>query len=177
MGHGVPSIEHGPSACSTPVDHAVDGRPLRFAEEQVNESNGLWTRCIASLREQVSDTTWQMWLSGVEPVSFDDGVMVLGVPNSVVRDRVESRFLPLIEDTLAVVSGADVEARLQVVDHPLPAPLEPDRPGRPVPTAPPATARREEPAPRIGQGRETAAVSLDPRFTFDTFVAASSNRL
>src|SRR5271165_4509273 len=136
MGHGVPSIEHGPSACSTPVDHAVDGRPLRFAEEQVNESNGLWTRCIASLREQVSDTTWQMWLSGVEPVSFHDGVIVLGVPNAVVRDRVESRFLPLIEDTLAVVSGEDVQARLQVVDPPLEPESPPPAPGPPAPPAP-----------------------------------------
>jgi len=145
----------------------------------VNETNGLWTRCTASLREQVSDTTWQMWLSNVEPVSFDDGVMVLGVPNAVVRDRVESRFLPLIEDTLAVVSGGDVEARLQVVDQPLPAPAPPE------PTRPPATSTPGPPAPapdapgpaRPGRSRETAAVSLDPRFTFETFVAASSNRL
>jgi chromosomal replication initiator protein len=159
----------------------VDGRPLRFAEEQVNETNGLWTRCTASLREQVSDTTWLMWLSNVEPVSFDDGVMVLGVPNAVVRDRVESRFLPLIEDTLAVVSGADVHARLQVVDHPLPAPSPPEPARAPDPVATPAPADRGAPddasPARAPRSRDTTAVSLDPRFTFETFVAASSNRL
>ncbi len=144
----------------------------------MNESNGLWTRCTASLREQVSDTTWQMWLSSVEPVSFDGGVLVLGVPNAVVRDRVESRFLPQIEDTLAVVSGEDVQARLQVVDRPTPAPHE-QAPGRPVvPAAPTTNGARSQPAPAQAPARrETGAVSLDPRFAFDTFVAASSNRL
>jgi len=143
----------------------------------VNESNGLWTRCIASLREQVSDTTWQMWLSGVEPVSFHDGVIVLGVPNAVVRDRVESRFLPLIEDTLAVVSGEDVQARLQVVDPPLAARAEDERPAA-TPAAAPANGAQGGPGPaKAVRSRETAAVSLDPRFIFDTFVAASSNRL
>ncbi len=143
----------------------------------MNETNGLWTRCTASLREQVSDTTWQMWLSSVEPVSFDDGVMVLGVPNAVVRDRVESRFLPLIEDTLAVVSGGDVEARLQVVDHPLPAPTPPEPRVAPVASTPGPAGPDTGGAGRPGRSRETAAVSLDPRFTFETFVAASSNRL
>src|SRR5271165_5458356 len=97
----------------------------RRTEEQVNEAQGLWTRCTASLREQVSEATWQMWLSGVEPVSITDtaheGVLVLGVPNSAVRDRVESRFVPLIEGTLASIAGQTVKVRLQVLHDVPPA--------------------------------------------------------
>ena len=55
----------------------------------MEETNELWTRCTASLREQVSDATWQMWLSNIEPVSFGDGVFALGVMNPVVRERVD----------------------------------------------------------------------------------------
>ena len=154
----------------------MDRRPPEALEDQVEETNGLWTRCTASLREQVSDATWQMWLSGLQPVSFTDGVMVLGVPNPVIRERVESRFLPLIEDTLANEAGSPVTARLTIVAAPGAARPEPeeraaddDRGGEVRTGTPRSGARRN--------GRETVAVSLDRRFTFDTFVAASSNRL
>jgi len=163
----------------------VDERPYDRAEEQVDETSGLWTRCAASLREQVSETTWQMWLSNIVPLSSGDGAMVLGVPNLVVRDRVDSRFLQLIEETLGVMAGEPVHVELSLLDRPAsdkgtradPVP-DPDRSSAGPPGHPPArsAANNGRPAAPTG-GRETAAVSLDLRFTFDTFVAASSNRL
>ena len=171
----------------------MDERLDEALEDQVDENNGLWTRCTASLREQVSDATWRMWLSGVEPVGFENDVMMLGVPNAVVRDRVETRFLPLIEDTLANEAGTAITARLTVVDRgarglPDPTVVEPgadtggglnDHDLRGFGTL--SAVARPEPAPEGAPTRriprDTVAVSLDPRFTFDTFVAASSNRL
>jgi chromosomal replication initiator protein len=118
-----------------------------------------------------------MWLSSVEPVAVTDtghdGVLVLGVPNSAVRDRVESRFVPLIEGTLASIAGQTVKVRLQVLNE-IPPAVPPSY--APVePTAVTGDGRRDEAG---GNGRrETVSVSLDPRFSFETFVAASSNRL
>ena len=136
----------------------------------MDRSSELWTLCTASLREQVSDTTWQMWLSSIEPVSMADGVAVLGVPNAVVRDRVESRFLGLIQDTLSGMAGNEVAVRLQVLERP------PDQISDTAVDTSIAEASPDAPQPP-GPPRESAAVSLDPRFTFETFVAASSNRL
>ena len=42
----------------------------------MNQAEELWDRCTGSLREQVSETTWQLWLSGIEPVDFANGVKV-----------------------------------------------------------------------------------------------------
>lgn len=158
----------------------------------MDESEALWNRCAAPLREQVSDTTWQMWLSGIKPVSYDGATLVLGVPNGVVRDRVQSRFLPLIEQTVAVAAGHAVGLEVQTfdlgpelaVDHGVVAALRlsgvPTSVSIAVPGAndaawpPPTTAKAGLNQERA---REGAAVSLDPRFTFDSFVAASSNRL
>jgi chromosomal replication initiator protein len=144
----------------------------------VERSNGLWTRCTASLHEQVSEATWQMWLSSVEPVAITDtghdGVLVLGVPSSAVRDRVESRFVPLIEGTLASIAGQTVKVRLQVLNE-VPPPVLPSYPAN-EPTAVTGDGRRGGTATTAGP-RETASVSLNSRFSFDTFVAASSNRL
>ena len=144
--------------------------------QAVTQAGDLWTRCTGSLRDQVSESTWQLWLSGIEPVAFTDGVFILSVPNGLIRERVESRYLPMIEDTLANEVGAPVRGRLEVQEV-APAATEPGPdeilglPPEPVaPTLP-------DPGAPARPGRESPAVQLDSKFTFETFVAASSNRL
>jgi chromosomal replication initiator protein len=144
------------------------------SDDAVNQAGELWNRCTGSLREQVSETTWQLWLSGIEPVDFVDGVFVLSVPNGLIRERVETRYLPMIEDTLANEVGGPVRGRLEVLER------EPDEPELEEFLGVPAPAPVERPVggcPSSRNGRETPAVQLDPKFVFETFVAASSNRL
>ena len=93
----------------------VEGEKGR-ADRAVTQAGDLWTKCSDSLRDQVSESTWQLWLSGIEPVSFDGGVFVLSVPNGLIRERVESRYLPMIEDTLANEVGEPVRGRLEVLE-------------------------------------------------------------
>ena len=143
----------------------------------MTQATELWTKCADSLREQVSESTWQAWLSGIAPVDFADGIFVLSVPNTVIRERVETRFLPMIEDTLAIEVGSPVRGRLEVVE-PDEVEFEDDELfGVPAPEPEPVRSRAEQGPPASGAGRESPAVPLDPRFVFETFVAASSNRL
>ena len=123
----------------------------------------------------MSESTWQLWLSGIEPVAFADGVFVLSVPNGLIRERVESRYLPMIEDTLANEVGAPVRGRLEVQEAAAPAPPE-TGPGE-VFGLPAEPRSQAEPVQNPRVGRESPAVQLDSKFTFETFVAASSNRL
>jgi chromosomal replication initiator protein len=143
-------------------------------DDAVNQAGELWNRCTGSLREQVSETTWQLWLSGIEPVDFANGVFVLSVPNGLIRERVETRYLPMIEDTLANEVGSPVRGRLEVQEQE-PNLLETeDFFGSPPPEP---IHRQAAVAQTNSNGRETPAVQLDPKFVFETFVAASSNRL
>ncbi len=141
----------------------------------MNQAGELWSRCTGSLREQVSETTWQLWLSGIEPVDFANGVFVLSVPNGLIRERVETRYLPMIEDTLANEVGSPVRGRLEVQEQ---EPNQPEEDRSFESSLPPEPVRR---APAVASnntnGRDTPAVQLDPKFVFETFVAASSNRL
>ena len=142
----------------------------------VTQAGDLWTRCTGSLRDQVSESTWQLWLSGIEPVAFSEGVFVLSVPNGLIRERVESRYLPMIEDTLANEVGTPVRGRLEVQEAAPPTPAT--GPGEILGLPPePTRGPLAEPAPAGRVGKESPAVQLDSKFTFETFVAASSNRL
>ena len=167
-------------------DRTEQGRAPRGEKgrsaQPVTQATELWTRCSKSLRDQVSESTWQLWLSWIEPVDFADGVFTVSVPNSLIRERVESRYLPMIEDTLANEVGDLVRGRL-VIHEPDPAAKS-----GPAETLGSPSSQRDldvamdlapdvpEP-PGTGRGRESLAVQLDSKFTFETFVAASSNRL
>jgi len=153
----------------------------------VNETEGLWISCSAALREQVSDAIWQAYLSGITPLSVSEGEILLGVPNTLIRDRVESRFLGLIQDTLTGTVGRDLVVRLEVL-APVHEPAEEilatagaaaGRAGSAMGADRPLSARGESgrgpgsPTPRPDH---LGSPVLDPRYTFDTFVIASSNR-
>ena len=138
----------------------------------MNDTEDLWISCADALREQVSDAIWQAYLSGITPLSIKEQEIVLGVPNKLIRDRVESRFLALIQDTVTGTLGRDLVVHLEVV-----APDE-ER-DRAVAAADPIDdVRRTARVPaRAAPGTDAAPpLLLDPRYTFDTFVIASSNR-
>ncbi len=138
----------------------------------MNDTEDLWTSCADALREQVSDAIWQAYLSGITPVSIADDEIVLGVPNKLIRDRVESRFLGLIQDTVTGTLGRDLIVHLEVVapseqHDAVAASLAQVDDDRPAPAAPARVTGVSDPA---------ASQLLDPRYTFETFVIASSNR-
>ena len=81
----------------------------------MKDTDDLWKSCSEALREQVSDASWQAYLSGITPLSIKDSEIVLGVPNTLIRDRVESRFLGLIQATVTGTVGRNLVVQLEVV--------------------------------------------------------------
>ena len=138
----------------------------------MNDTEDLWISCADALREQVSDAIWQAYLSGITPVSIKEHEIILGVPNKLIRDRVESRFLGLIQDTVTGTLGRDLVVHLEVV-----APDE-ERARAVAATDLIDDARPASTGPARPSGGSDLSPSpvLDPRYTFETFVIASSNR-
>ena len=74
----------------------------------------LWTACAASLRAQVSDAAWRTWFEDARAVSVDDSRLVLAVPSSLVKERIQTRYLPLVRDALEDTTGASYDVILEV---------------------------------------------------------------
>ena len=142
----------------------------------MEEIDEIWGRCLLALRESVSDAVWQMWLSKVTAVEISEDNLVLGVPNSVVRARINDRFLGLIRDAVTAEAGHPLEVSLVIIDdHDLDLDLlDPELGELHLVASPPPPATE---ATQPGTSRASGTVRLDPKFTFDSFVAAPSNRL
>jgi len=129
-----------------------------------------------------------MWLRPIELLSFDGAILRLRAPNSYVRLWFESNFLSTLLKEIHEL-GHDIRVEFDADapdDRPLQLPIELEAPGVPPhrPTSPAhATAPVHVPAvasaPIIDRDAIAApeAASLNPRYTFDTFVAGPSNQL
>ena len=150
----------------------------------MNESDGLWTQCATALRTKVPEATWQLLFSGIVPLALDQQTLVLGVPDRLVREGVETRFLPLIEETLATEADQPLRVHLRVLEAGTVASAPTIAPTATAdePSDPPRRTNRSTTPPLrsvspTDEPRRPSAGALDSRFTFETFVTASSNRL
>lgn len=168
-------------AFSTGVDVAVDATGAGEAFGLVDEAQQLWTRCADMLRAQVSEAVWLTTFHGAEAVKLHDHTLVLSVPSSVVKDRIEVRYLTLVRSALADAGASELELDIEVHtedgEHPAPESAI-DVTGRtPVNGGSPATetvapTNGSPPAAREREPRE----GVNPRYTFEAFVIGTSNR-
>lgn len=147
---------------------------------QVNDGNELWAAVADALREQFSEAVWFSTFTDVRPVKLDGRELTVTVPSNQVRDRILTRFLPLVNDALEQVRGPDHRLVLLVephhavdVDHG-PSPdgggwrgrgSDPRDSGMPT-LAPPGDFG----TPPINEA------GLNPRYMFETFVKGTSNQ-
>jgi chromosomal replication initiator protein len=152
------------------VDQAVDTVDEREALLQVGEAEELWNACTSSLRGQLPDAVWTTCFQPTTVVELTDDVLVVAVPSTLVKERIETRYMPQVHAVLSSLGQPEVDLVLQVRPDaaaelfPGVGPVEDDT----VPVLPSAVNDR-----RAGdEGR----VSLNPRYTFENFVTGASNR-
>ncbi|MEO7732597.1 MAG: chromosomal replication initiator protein DnaA [Kofleriaceae bacterium] len=134
----------------------------------------LWDEAVGRLRSRVSPQNYDMWLRPIELLSFDGAILKLRAPNSYVRLWFESNFLSTLLKEIQEL-GHDVRVEFDA-DAPDERPVLPDLPIHAVPADPPAVL----PRPVVVDHEAIAApeaASLNPRYTFETFVAGPSNQL
>jgi chromosomal replication initiator protein len=154
------------------VDCFVDGVEPGKAWVQVTDGERLWKVCAEALRAQVADAIWRTWFEGISVVALDDDTVVLGVPNTVVRERIQGRYLSLVQDAVTDAAGKALRIELELrSSEPEPEP-HPEPQVRDVAPVRPAANRVS-----VGlQALEADDAPINVRFTFDAFVIGDSNR-
>lgn len=146
----------------------------------VDRTHELWTACADMLRTQVSEAVWLTTFNGAEPLALDDHHLVLGVPSSVVKDRIEGRYLTLVKSALADAGAPDIDLRIEVrtsagergsVDES--ADIHSSIPTNGSTSTGTATAGGST---TTGSPRTREAEGVNPRYTFEAFVIGTSNR-
>lgn len=78
-------------------------------------ANELWVTASELLRSQVSDGVWQSTFAQVAPIELSADTFTLAMPNGIIRDRLDGRYRPLVEDAVAEAAGLELKIVFQMV--------------------------------------------------------------
>jgi len=125
----------------------------------------IWQAALGELQLQMTKATFDTWVKNTHVISYEDGAFIIAVHNAFTKDWLENRLLRTIKRTLVGIVGRSVEVKFTVWAEELPESDE---------TLPLLQTITPLPNQSVANGSPTM---LNPRYTFDTFVVGSSNRL
>lgn len=149
--------------------------------DSVQEHETIWKATAQVLRSQVSEAVWFSTFNDAVAVADDKMSLRLRVPNSFVRDRILTRYMSLVRDALDEIGAANRQLLVDIQTATAVDVLEKLTTDKPLSLAEPIVTERKSPMingsvnqkARAGKG---AAVGLNPRYTFETFVKGASNQ-
>ena len=149
--------------------------------DSTQEHETIWKATAQVLRSQVSEAVWFSTFNDAIAVADDKMSLRLRVPNSFVRDRILTRYMSLVRDALDEIGAADRQLRVDIQTATAVDVLEQLTTEKPTSLSEPIVVERKSQSTnqklslknRSGKG---AAIGLNPRYTFETFVKGASNQ-
>jgi len=121
----------------------------------------LWEQVLEKVEPKLNSQSFDTWLKPTQQASLSEETLEVEVPSSFFAEWISSHYLPVIRESLSEVHPGDLAIRFKT---------RPDC-GTEAPAPTERFLRRRLPPPSGG-----GPAALNPRYTFDTFVASSSNQ-
>ena len=134
-------------------------------------SQALWDQCLAHLERELSPQQFNTWIRPLHAVDDESGLRLLA-PNRFVKDWIDERFLTRIGEILTQLDQPSLEVRVEIgsqtsVEISKPAEVE----------AVVANSARPIASGNVSNANSQKNSSLNPNYTFDSFVEGKSNQL
>ncbi len=117
----------------------------------------LWDQCLDRLEGELNAQQFNTWIRPLQAQTTREGLRLLA-PNQFVRDWINDNFLDRIREILADIVGEKVPIRLEIGSQTI------------------VSENSRKPAPGSSKNPRQNS-TLNPNFTFDTFVEGKSNQL
>lgn len=121
-------------------------------------SQTLWEQCLDRLEGELSAQQFNTWIRPLQSVQNSSQIRLLA-PNQFVLDWINQNFLNRIQELISQMHGVDLPVRLEVGSQTLTKP----------------TTSGKSTSAQTTKLRSNS--SLNPNFTFDSFVEGKSNQL
>ncbi len=118
----------------------------------------IWEKTLSVIKVELTEVSFNTWLKAIQPVSIKENLITFSVPDDFTKGILEARYSKLIKNALKQVTSEYYDIRLI------------------IPTEENFTSIMTERS-EINQSEESVNSSLNPKYTFETFVIGNSNRL
>ena len=126
----------------------------------------LWASCANSIRTQVPDAVWQSTFNPAKPISLEEDILELTVPNTIIKDRLEGEYFELLRNALASSNATHITLKISTDQY-----LEGEGDTSPA-VLPPIPVQEIASPPQENRTH----YALHPNYVFDKFVTGPSNR-
>jgi chromosomal replication initiator protein len=135
----------------------------------MSNHEAVWNATAQLLKAQVSEGVWYSTFNDVVAVTSENDSLRLQVPNAHVRDRIVTRYRPLVIDALDEIGESDRELIIDISDVALADDtIVEDLDDLDLETVPQKAVQTNN-----GKGN---VIGLNPRYTFENFVKGASNQ-
>lgn len=125
-----------------------------------------WNLVSEYCKGQITKVAYELWITCIEPVSFEDGVANLRVSSSFQKDIIEKKYLSILARAFEETLGFEVKINIIADEgHKTAAPSQSTTETQ-EPTLPSFTSEQVEQTSRGG----------DYEYTFNTFIVGPSNK-
>jgi len=124
----------------------------------------LWRKVLAKIEKTLSKPSFDTWLKATKATALEEDSLIVVAPNEFARDWLESRYSPLIIETLYETTGIHMKVKFVV----------PQNPDFGLTDELPMAKAKLVSQPLAGDDQPPSI--LNPKYTFDTFVIGSGNR-
>lgn len=124
----------------------------------------VWQSTLSEMSHELSKPSFETWFKSVKPVSLKDRCILIEVPNDFTKELIETRYRDLIVKTLRKVTSSNYDVSFIVSSEQ----FEDDE------------MHYEKEYKNSGKNPSRSipfSSAFNPRYTFDTFVVGSCNRL
>ncbi len=128
----------------------------------------LWKSASEILRTQYSEGIWQSTFSQAQGMKLTKRQLVVGLPNGIVRDKLDGKYRPFVEEAVVEALGSVISVKFETL---LPTLFDDSKVQLDLTEKEPVIDVTDSPKP------PKSPIQADHRrYTFDTFVIGQSNR-
>lgn len=118
----------------------------------------IWEKTLDVIKVELTEVSFNTWLKAIQPISMKDNLIAFSVPDDFTKGILEARYVTLIKNALKQVTSEYYEIKFVIANEENYESIMKEN-------------NQKE------QVEETVNSSLNPKYTFDTFVIGNSNRL
>ena len=131
--------------------------------------NNLWEQALNIIKGEISDISFNTWIKSCTPISISDNILKLSVPNEFTKGILDTRYKDLLIQALKIVTSRKFK-----IEFYLESDLEEEKENE--------EKQKEEKKENTNDVDGSIVVSdemsatLNPKYTFQSFVIGNSNR-
>lgn len=119
----------------------------------------LWQKTLNIIKSEMSEVSFNTWIKSCEPISISSDTIKISVPNSFTQDILDKRYKDLVANSIKAICS-----KLYKVEFLISSDLQSEE------------VTKEQKKEQSIVVNDEMSTTLNPKYTFDSFVIGNSNR-